>query len=474
MIIFIIVLQIIISFLTYEQTLTFDEAIWQYIGRNWIRHGLVPYSGGVDNKSPLVFAVYGLSDKLFGVNYWFPRLLGICFQSIGLYYVYKIGRHVASARTGFLALTLYGFSILWHSTGGKFVSYTESYAVVFIIMAIYYIISAEQNYSYFLSGILAGLGFMFRISAFFGLLAILTYLLLMKKNKIFIFLIGLLGSVFIIGTLLSLAGIRLHDIFIFALSDNFGPGSVTDHSLSWKLNNFFNHFFYSELVLFSPGLIGYFFIKKKNDIFLLWFICEFIGILIPGIFSLQHVKSLLPSLSLMSAFSIAWLLEIYSLPLRQTMIVVWICFFPKLVEPIVSFKNLVGFPKKDTIDEKSDWNIQEGDYTKKLLGLWIKSNTVPDTRVFIAGFAAIAQAYSERRSPSIYFNVTQTQLAKKIFFKEMNLNKPEMICVPAFPGYYVNVDPDIRSFINQMTGLQYDLKRNMYGYSIYLKKNSPK
>ncbi len=68
------ILQFVISFLTDPMMLTFDESMWQYIGRNWIRNGLVPYTGGIDNKSPLIFFIFGISDRLFGVNYWFPRL----------------------------------------------------------------------------------------------------------------------------------------------------------------------------------------------------------------------------------------------------------------------------------------------------------------------------------------------------------------------------------------------------------------
>ena len=70
-------------FLQIPMIITFDESMWHYIGRNWIRNGLVPYQGGVDNKSPLIFLIFGISDWLFGVNYWFPRLLGIAVQSTG-------------------------------------------------------------------------------------------------------------------------------------------------------------------------------------------------------------------------------------------------------------------------------------------------------------------------------------------------------------------------------------------------------
>jgi hypothetical protein len=57
-------LQLLITLLTDGFVLSFDEAIWHYIGRNWFRFNLVPYAGGVDNKSPLIFAIFGLSDKL--------------------------------------------------------------------------------------------------------------------------------------------------------------------------------------------------------------------------------------------------------------------------------------------------------------------------------------------------------------------------------------------------------------------------
>ncbi|HXB28723.1 MAG TPA: hypothetical protein VNW49_02835, partial [Puia sp.] len=50
-------LQVFVGLFTNGFTLSFDEAMWHYIGRNWFRHGLIPYSGGMDNKSPLIFAV---------------------------------------------------------------------------------------------------------------------------------------------------------------------------------------------------------------------------------------------------------------------------------------------------------------------------------------------------------------------------------------------------------------------------------
>src|SRR3569623_3551553 len=98
----------------------------QYICRNWFRNGLVPYNGGVDNKSPIIFAIFGLSDKLFGVNYWFGRVLGTLVQSVGIYYLCKLAKHIAGERAGILAISFYGLSLLWHGTGGRYVSFTET------------------------------------------------------------------------------------------------------------------------------------------------------------------------------------------------------------------------------------------------------------------------------------------------------------------------------------------------------------
>jgi dolichyl-phosphate-mannose-protein mannosyltransferase len=467
-------LQVLVAFLTYEHTLTFDEAMWQYIGRNWFRNGLVPYSGGVDNKSPLIFVVFGLSDKLFGVNFIFPRLLGVCAQSSGLYFIYKIAKQFSGERAGMLAIVIYGLSLLWPSTGSKYVSYTETYAVAFIIAALYYAVSAKQNSVFFISGVLAAIAFMFRISAFFGILAILITLLRGKKKIVIIFLAGTFSGAAAICMLMYFSGIHVHDIFIYAFTDNFGTGSVTDHPLSWKLGNLLNHFFYSKIILFFPGLIMYFFTKVKSNIFIIWFIVEFTGISIIGLYSVQHFKSILPSLSLINAFAIIHLVENYKLSLKQITIVTWICFFPKILEPFRSLTAILKNTNKNSTDD-SNMNNPDDDYTKRKLGLWIKSHTTVQTKVLIAGYGAIAQAYSERISPSIYFNVTQTRTAKEKFFTETYLNKPEMIAVPIASRYDTIISADIRNYISQMVAHNYSFERNIYGYSVYnIKMNSNK
>jgi hypothetical protein len=219
-------MQLFIALLTNGFALSGDEAMWQYIGCNWFRNGLAPYTGGVDNHSPLVFAVFGLSDKLFGVNYWFPRMVGTLCQSIGIFYLYKLADHIAGKRAGLLALSFYGLSVMWHGADGRYTSYTETYEVMFTIIAFYFFITAERNHGYFISGFAAVFAMGFRLSGVFGIIA-LFIVSLRKKNKCtLVFCSGLLCGLVFLAILGSAAGIGLRDVYIYGFADNFGGGST--------------------------------------------------------------------------------------------------------------------------------------------------------------------------------------------------------------------------------------------------------
>jgi hypothetical protein len=465
------ILQVFVSFLTYNHSLTFDEAIWQYIGRNWFRNGLVPYTGGVDNKSPLIYAIFGLSDRFFGINYWLPRLSGICFQSAGLFFVYKIAKHFSGEFAGKLSITIYGLSLLWHATGGKYVSYTESYAVAFIVAAVYTALAAKTNRRLFISGILAGAGLLFRFTAFFGISAMLIYLVVTKKWLSLFFISGVAISIAAIGMLLSFSGIQLHDLLVYTFADNFGPGSVTDHSIFWKMDSLFTHAFFSEFVLFLPGLAAYFFIKQKNKFMILWLIAEFAGISAIGAFSNQHFKNLLPSLSIINALVITHLAENSGIAQKKILVIIWLCFFPKLLEPLVVLKQRIFGSNQKQKDYCVNPDEEPDDYSKRKMGLWIRSNTQIQEMVLVAGYGAIVQAYSERLSPSVYFNLTQTKAAKTKLNADITNKKPGMILVPLSEQYFKKIDPETQNSINELIAGNYYFQKCMFGYNIYIIKN---
>lgn len=463
-------LQLAVALLSNGFVLSFDESLWQYIGRNWFRNGLVPYSGGVDNQSPLIFALFGLSDKLFGVNYWFPRTVGVLFQAAGMYYVYKIADRLSGKQAGLLAVSFYGLSLMWHAGGGKYSSYTETFEVTFIIISVYYYLIAQNKKDYLLSGCLAGIGLGFRISAFFAIGALFISLLRKSRTNTLLFCGGVVLSFGCLLLWAALAGINLHTLYNYAFADNFNSGSPYDHTPMWKLEQFTEKFFYTEIILFYPMIIGYWMIRKEIDLFTLLLGFALAGIAFIGEFTWIHLKELLPALSLMSALAVSYLVNNYKVPIKQVMIITWIVFFPKLLEPLLNLKALL----KPDVSQQAAYNRppytwpDEG--TRKKLGWWVKDHTTPRQKVFVAGFGSQIQVYSERQS--VYFNEMQTPLAKRELYKDLLLNKPYMILVPLFPEYKQYIGPDLRRFVDNLVAKNYNLMGNMYSYGIYVKKQA--
>jgi hypothetical protein len=461
----IVIIQLVIIFFTTDMVLNFDEAMWQYIGRNWIRNGLVPYSGGVDNKSPLIFLIFGISDRLFGVNFWFPRLLGIAVQSAGIFLLYKIAEKTISHRAGLFAISFYGLALAWRSTGGKYVSFTETYAIAFILAAIYIIMLFGSNRYLFFGGLLAGFGLGFRLSAFFGILPLLVLNFSRSRKSGFIFILGVASAVGILLLSGLWAGIHLKDYLFYGFTDNFGSGSPTSHSLAWEAQGFADGFFYSELILFYPAVLAYFFIKREMDFLKGWLMSEFIGIVILGIYARNHFKELLPAMSLMAAFVVDRLIEKDRMAPGRFMLGIWILFFPKSFEPLFAIKKFFLAGSSSSVKKKS--LADEDENKKKDIGIWIRNNTDTKEKVFVAGYGAQIQAYSERLSSSVYFNVTQTSFAKKQLFADLLTNKPALLVIPLSDKYAGAVDEDVRSYVQQLAANNYVLDTCLYNYNIY-------
>jgi len=464
------ILQLAVTLLTDGFVLSFDEAMWHYIGRNWFRNHLIPYQGGADNKSPLIFAIFGLSDVLFGVNYWFPRVIGTLCSSVSIFYIYKIAKHIAGERAAIFAISFYGLSLLWSTTGGRYVSFTETYDVLFIILSFYTYLKQKSSRGLFISGILAGIGIGFRLSAVFGTFTLFAVIARKRPMQALVFLAGVLSSVIVLIVICLSAGIGLKSLFINGLSDNYGSGSTTDHAFIWKLESFTNKFFYSELLLFYPFLLGYIFIKRKVDLYILWLILEIAGLIAVGTFGALHLKELLPPLSLISAFFTEYVITTYNVSFKKMLVVVWILFFPKLLEPLINFKKIMtGKTATFEVTENKSFTIPDEE-TRKKLGVWIKTHTNYKDKVFVAGFGAQVQVYSERISPTIYFNATQTKLAKQTLFNDLKRNKPFMILIPLFPDYQNLVSADMRKYLDDIVANYYSFQTLQYGYSVYCLK----
>lgn len=445
--------------------------MWHYIGRNWFRLGLTPYEGGIDNKSPLIFAVFGLSDILFGIDFWFPRILGVVVQSIGLYYLYKIAiKLTANTQAATIAVSVYGLSLLWRATGGKYVSFTETYAVTLMIMAMYYYIVAERRKQFFIAGLLAGFAIGWRLPAVFGVLAISEHALFKKRSALLPFFTGLVTCLLALLLLATLAGLKPADLWLYMVAENLGSGSTTDHSFSWKLQSFLDMFFYSEMLLFYPLLAAWFFLRQRTSLLTIWLVCEFIGIVILGIYARPHLKTLLPPLSLISGITIAQLVQHYGVSFNKVLIAVWLLFFPKITEPLIALKRSITGEKPALQLIPEEPVVRPNEQMEKAAGLWIKSNTSPGDKVLVAGFGARVQLFSERLSPTVYFNVTQTPLAIQRFKQDVLKDKPALIAVPLFEDYKRYVNEDLRKFIDSVTAQDYSFRSLQMGYGMFEKR----
>jgi len=460
-------LQLFIALLTNGFALSQDEAMWHYIGRNWFRNGLVPYSGGTDNKSPLFYIIFGISDLLFGVNYWFPRVFGALFQSVGIFFLYKIANQLAGSRAGLLAVSFYGLSVLWHGADGRYVSYTETYEITFIIISFYLLLNAENKTRIFFGGILSAIALMFRLSAFFAIVALLVMCVRKGKKSVIYFSTGLIFGFFAIIMAGVLAGIDPREVYFYTIADNFGAGSTTDHDFLWRTVQFYNLFFYSEIILFYPLVLAYLFIKRKFDWLLIWLTSAFIGINIIGNYARVDMKELLPAMALIGALSVQYVVDTWHVSFKKVMFIIWICFSPRLIEPFVNVKRLFTGEFQFAENFCHEPFIPPDESASRQLGLWVKATTKPADKVYVAGFGSQVQAYSERISPSIYFNVTQTQAAKQTIFNDLNKRHPEVILVPLFPEYKQYVSVDLRNLVDSLAAKYYQLDHCMFNYDVY-------
>jgi len=460
-------LQLLISLLSNGFVLSFDESIWDYIGRNWICHHMVPYGGGVDNKTPFIFLIFGVSDLMFGVNYWFPRVIGTICETIGMFYVYKIADRTAGKDAGVFTLLFYGLSLLWHATGGKYVDFTETFEIMFFVMSVYKYLSARSDKDFIISGLCSGLALDFRLTAAFGVLAIVISCLKQKSiRSCWLFLTGTLSGILILLATCLLAGIKLHDLLIYGFFDNFGPGSITSQTLSQKLESFSGKFIYSPIAFFYPLLIIYVLEKKKLDLFILWYLLSLSAISLVGIFDVVHLKEILPSLSLMAGIGTEILLRKYRVPFIIASLLIIILFFPSTSELFANVRIILNKTKPSHVYGRIPYiNPDEGD--RKLLAEWVKQHTKTNDMVLVHSYGTQIQVYSERLSPTVYFSINRTPFAKDRFYKDLNRHHPELILVPMFDEYQKWVDPDQRNFVEALINKSYILSDTVYNYKIY-------
>jgi hypothetical protein len=464
------IMQLAISLLTYGQALYFDEATWHYIGRNWFRHGMVPYTGGYDNKSPLIFVLYGISDMLFGVNYWFPRVLGTLVQSTGIYFLYRSAVYLAGRRAGTIAVILYGLSAMWADTKGKYVSLTETYEVSALIIAVYLWLTARGRGGLLTSGLFAALALAFRLTAVAGVLSIFIFSFLKRRADGGWFTLGVLAGSALTAGAIRLAGISLSEVWHYSFIDNLTSGSLFDRSPEEKISGLMNGFVASRLAIFYPLVIGYLIVRRSPDWIICWWLAGCYCIFRIGLFDPAHFKDILPALSLVGGFFVEWIITRYRFSFGVALAVIALCFFPGLTEPLGTVRELLGSSGMDGSGSVCRPPYSPLDnISRKRLGCWIRDHSLQTDRLLIPFFDPVVQVYSERVSPTIYFSLNENPNAMERFRREVRARRPELVVIPLGEDYRTLVGAEMRSWVQKMVDTAYRDDTCVYGYTIYRK-----
>jgi len=178
------------AFATQHRSMFNDEAIWSYVAQAWLHFGLPPYTGAVENKTPGIFYLFAASNLLTGVNFWFPRLLGILAGALTGYGIYAIGRRLDGRGTGLLALLLYGMTTANPVMDAPFTAQTETFMLAFTVLAVWLLVAVRQAASLrlhltaiFFAGCSLGAAIAFKQTAVITAFGLLFFYLSLKAPR---------------------------------------------------------------------------------------------------------------------------------------------------------------------------------------------------------------------------------------------------------------------------------------------------
>lgn len=466
---------LILSSATYKYNVGTDEGIWNYMGHVWIKYDIAPYKGAVENKTPGIFFIYAISNFFFGVNVWFPRLVGIFATVVASRYIYSIGKMLGTSTTGVFSMLFFGLTMAWRFTEGRHPAYTETFMVFFTIISFYYAFKMFNSGQpiipkYVLySGLLIGSAIVFKQIAIITTPA-LFLLLIMREVHIWASLrdnyktLAIFGIGVLIPNLISLvplliSGVTIGEYFegawLILINE---PRFDNPRSFTQMLFAFVKFWKDSKIVYFYPFIILFLILKdnliKGNIPFMgivFWMIFDFIGVNASLHYYGHQVKQIIPSFAVASGISLSYLfnLNIFSDPifLRKKIMVLILIFI--LWVPI--YTHVFGDDTPDTYKE---------------LGLWIKENTSADDYVYIwAEDRSTSLAYSERRSPSKYFDTYTISETNNKHMDELKGDlidlKPTLFLTPTKNEISV---PD---WLKNLLDVSYILVNEKYGYKVF-------
>ncbi len=425
----------------YVSDIAIDEGLWNYIGNLWVHYGIPPYVGAVENKTPGIFEVFALSNLLFGVNYWFPRLLGVLSMAAAALLICYLGRALHGRMAGAFAGVIFALTMSWARLEGYWPAQAESFMVFFITLGFLFIVMSRGKtdntrlFAAFAAGLAAGVAIQFKQIAVFSAGAMLAFILLesrtsLKDRLVFrggLFVAGLLVGILVMLIPLFLSGVTLWDYIDGAWLILFQGGTAAP--LSIRITKGYNFWFRSEGVLFWL-LVFIFLVQGKRFLaergpfwgVLTWLLFDFIASNSSGYYYGHQLKQFVPPVALAGGIAIA---QIFRSLYRANIIPSKDFSSRVLVSLAILALVWWGFSATKT-QRESGFDLQRN------IAFWLKNNTTPDDYIYVntlAGGGCAILAYSERRCPSRYFTymLLSRKGALEEFRRDMHENKPKFI-----------------------------------------------
>ncbi|MCD6459513.1 glycosyltransferase family 39 protein, partial [bacterium] len=400
-----------------------DEGVWSYIGTAWGKFEIPPLKGALDDKTQGIHIIYAVSNLLFGVNVWFARLLGCMALTWSSFIIYSICLKLRNYFAGITAMLVFGLAMAWRSVDGAYTAQTESFMVLFNLLAIKMIVDIywEQPkrffYKLFLCGFFIGCALSFKQTALFSAAAVVIIYYLVNRNfklgnRNFLFgllfiSLGCITSLILFYIPLLLSAVSVMDYFCAAwlnILSMFASQSGSAASTAVRINGFSIAWGTGKIVLFYPLIILFFIyrLKLKNEqkffLFyglLIWQFFDFLSVNAVGYYWSHQFKQIIPSFAVISGLSLSGLLEKSTRNPQKT---------NRNFYFLLVIITLLWFPYGTVADR---FNQERTDDFRKL-GNLIEKNTQSDDYVYVFatlnyGYGMIVQAYSQRKSPTRYF-----------------------------------------------------------------------
>ena len=484
--VFIFSLLIIASFGEYMVN---DEGIWNYIAFLWIKYGIPPYSEAIENKTPGIYLIFTISNLLFELNVWFPRLLGSLSMVATSILIYFIGRKLSGHFAGIIAMIIFGLSVSWKFMDGTYTAQTESFMILFSTLSFFFLTASHdakfiRSYVLYIliAGFCMGIAICFKQTAIFSAVGLLAFLLSLSYEKdcpiptsvtkdLLLLLAGAIFPLCLCLIVLIASGTTvtefLHQAWLVLLQE----GGGAELKITKRIWSFISTWRYSEMILFYP-LVLLFIIQKKriedNKIpfwgIIFWIIFDFIGVNASGFYFGHQFKQLVPPLSLASGIAISVLLKntsISTMDMRRYIVQI-IVVLAILWAPYQTLRRFYSINFKDGVnDEYKQY---------KELGLWLRENTKETDFIYLIGMHTNpALAYSQRRSASRYFSLLfiERDGARKEILEDLTEKKPKYIIIDQkLRDNSVRILPGLEAILEQ----SYRHKMTNYNVEIFERK----